>query len=58
MRLTIVPVLCVAFAIRISGQTPTTYVTDIGNGTPPILTVHFNCLINASANSDARFPET
>jgi hypothetical protein len=40
MRFAIVAVLCIASAIRISGQTTTTYHTGIGHGTPPIPTVH------------------
>jgi hypothetical protein len=40
MKSAIAAVLCIAFAIRTPGQTPTTYVTDIGGGIPPIPTVH------------------
>src|SRR5713226_1853589 len=40
MKSAIVAVLCLAFVIRTSGQTTTTYDTGIGHGTPPIPTVH------------------
>ncbi len=40
MKSAIVAALCIAFAIRTSGQTTTTYETDIGGGIPPIPTVH------------------
>src|SRR6266403_123582 len=40
MKATIVAVLCVAFAIRTTGQATTTYDTGIGHGIPPIPTVH------------------
>jgi hypothetical protein len=39
MKLAILAGLCIAFAIRTSGQTTTTYVTDIEGGIPLIPTV-------------------
>jgi hypothetical protein len=40
MKWTMVAVLCIAFGIRTSGQTTTTYETGMGHGTPLIPTVH------------------
>ncbi len=40
MKLAIVAVLCIAFAIRTPGQTPTTYDTGIGHGSPHMPTIH------------------
>jgi hypothetical protein len=39
MKSAITAVLCIAFAVRTSGQTTTTYDTGIGQGVPPIPTV-------------------
>lgn len=39
MKSAIAAVLCLAFAVGASGQTPTTYDTGKGHGTPPIPTV-------------------
>src|SRR5437879_10191858 len=41
MQSAMVVMLCLAFAIRTSGQTTMTYDTGIGHGTPPIPTVQF-----------------
>jgi hypothetical protein len=48
-------VLCLASALRTSGQTPTTYDTGTGHGIPPIPTVHSeppNTLTTLAITSD------